>query len=236
MDKTRPAVGVAKAELDLVARFMSSPRSLYAPGRGYQQLVLDEVELGFGRPDLVLLTVSPGRLTAWRNRGKRLGTWTQARVLGALLKPGEHVPPAVSRDHWLATKRVLESAGWLQLDFAETPIRESLLVEAKTRDWRSGLNQLLLRKPLFRETALLVPSPVARRVPRSFLKTYGLGLITQDGRGALSWRRHSRIAKPPLAADLWLTELAIRHIERQRPHNTPSDSAAADREVRTADI
>src|SRR5947209_460440 len=54
----RPPVGVAKAEARLTRVALAQPYALVRPGRGYGLMALDEVELGIGRPDVVMLSLS----------------------------------------------------------------------------------------------------------------------------------------------------------------------------------
>lgn len=209
----RPPVGVAKGEARLTRVVLSQPYALVRPGRGYGLMVLDEVELGVGRPDVVILSLSGAALRAWIDRGVRLRNWTEARVLAGAIDPRERVSAAVGYEHVRAIQRRLRLRGW-DGRALRPAVREAYLLEAKVADWRSGLVQLTHRQQLFSHAALLVPTSVAPRVPRTLLRWQGLGLAVTDDAGAVRWSRRPTARRLSLAAQLWLTELAVEHLDR----------------------
>jgi hypothetical protein len=208
--RRRRNVGVAKAERRLTETLVALPTSLVSPGRGRRLLVVDELELGIGRPDVFIGVVSPAALAAWAHGRPRVTNWTEARVLSAMWRPAEGRFVGVSASHEQSIRKRLLRNGWKD-EPSQLPLKDSLLVEAKVRDWRNGMVQLALARRLFRRTALLLPELVGPRVPRTLLDSYGVGLALQSGTGAIRWGRKPRRRAVPLAADLWLTELAARH-------------------------
>lgn len=115
------------------------------PGRGYGLIVLDEVELGVGRPDVVILSLSGAALRAWIDRGLRLQNWTEARVLAGAIDPRERVSAAVGHEHVRVIERRLRFRGW-DGRALRPAVREAYLLEAKVTDWRTGLVQLTHRQ------------------------------------------------------------------------------------------
>lgn len=214
----RPQVGSAKEEALLTQAVLADPYSLERPGRGYALRVLDEVEIGLGRPDIVLAVLSVTGLVAWRRRGLRLSNWTEAQVAAALVDKRSQPMLPMTADHARTVTRRLRERGWDHVEgrAVELPLRESVLLEAKVTDWRTGVVQLSRRARIFSRAALLMPERRAHRVPREFLVVHGLGLAVVADRPR--WIRVPPRRRPPLAARLWLTELLLEHLEAGYPY------------------
>lgn len=220
----RSPIGIAKAEARLTRVALSKPYELVRPGRGYGLIVLDEVELGVGRPDVVILSLSGAALRAWIDRGLRLQNWTEARVLAGTIDPRERVSAAVGYEHVRAIQRRLRFRGW-DGRALRPAVREAYLLEAKVTDWRTGLVQLTHRQLLFSHAALLLPESVAPRVPRPLLRWHGLGLAVVDDDGEVRWSRRPVARRLSLAAQLWLTELAVEHFDSGHGYGARSSLA-----------
>lgn len=211
----RPPVGVAKAEAFLTQAAMARPQDLVHPGRGYSLVVLDEVEVGVGRPDIIIATVSLNGLDAWIRAGRLIENLTEARVLGALYEPREAQTLAITADHVRAVRSRLANRGWTRRGVpvgTPMPIQHALVLEAKVSDWRSGIVQLNGRRHLFPQAALLLPDAVARRVPRVLIDWSGVGIAAAADSGELRWIRKPRSRSASIGARLWLSHLVASHV------------------------
>jgi hypothetical protein len=174
---------------------------------------MSEVDLGVGRPDLLLLSASRKALVARARSGLRLTNLTEARILAALNNGGGS---GHSASHVRAVTSRLQEAGWVrstgEVRSMKPTIGGSMLVEAKISDWRTGLLQLTRSRWASHSSALLMPIVSQQRVPRKTLRHNRLGLLVLNDHG-LRWQ-----LKPPRQslswlADVWLTEMAIRDLE-----------------------
>lgn len=212
----RPRVGLAITETHLTAAALEQGPKLIHPGPGRVLIGLSEVELGVGRPDVLLVTASKNGLVARGRRGLRLTNLTEAEILAAVHegKRSKHSP-----SHVRAVTRRLREAGWLMrgdtLPRMPLFISQSVLIEAKVRDWRTGIGQLARTTWVAHRSALLVPVEVEQRVPRALFQHNRIGLIIQRSDGTLAWRLRGRVRRISLVADLWVSELAIRHLEQE---------------------
>jgi hypothetical protein len=213
--ETTSEVGVPKAERELTQAALLGARLLLRPGSGRSLLVLSEVEIGVGRPDLLLLSVSRRALEARERAGLRLANLTEARVLAALNNGGVS---GHSAGHVRTVGTRLQETGWIRSPGDVAAVRptigDSMLIEAKTGDWRTGLQQLTRNRWASHFSALLMPVESHRRVPRRSLRHNHLGLLVLNGRG-LRWQIKSPRRSLSWLADVWLTELAIRELEAE---------------------
>lgn len=206
----------------LTAAALEQSAALVEPRPGRVLVALSEVELGVGRPDVLLLTASKNGLLARARHGLRLGNLTEAEILASVHegRRSKH-----SDSHVRAVTRRLRALGWLVRGDAlrTTPrlIAQSVLIEAKVRDWRTGIGQLARTTWVAERSALLVPRNVERRVPKALFQHNGIGLIIQRSDGTLAWRLRGRARRISLVADLWVTELAIRHLEQEVAASEP---------------
>lgn len=208
-------VGQPLAEKLLTDSLAASVRDILPAGRGRTLFHLQEVELGTGRPDSILVVASLSALSARRRHRLRLPTLAHARVLGALRA---HRPIPYSCGHSLTLIKSLQELGWLnserKLRSVPRLVHTSEVIEAKLTDWRTGLCQLSKARWAANRASLLIPFSVHRRIPRRALRQNCVGLLTEDD-GVIQQR-----IKPPTMpllwhADAWLSELTIRHIERK---------------------
>jgi len=210
---SRNQVGVPVEEALLTAAALDQASIIVRPGSGRILIRLTEVELGLGRPDIVLIATSKTGLVARAECGLRVANLTEAQILVAA---HERTSFRHSAGHVTSVTRRLRRIGWLDSNnqMPELPrlVSQSVLLEAKMRDWRTGIQQLARTTWVAERSALLIPEDVERLIPRMALKHNRLGLVVRRANGQLSWRLHARARRSSLLADIWLTELAIRHL------------------------
>lgn len=183
-------------------------------------VVLEEVSLGIGRTDLVVLDIDLDRVSLRRASGLRLASLQQALLLGMELgEPSEglHFNPSFRRKATAA----LSALGWLTL-LPEKPLtNRSLLVEAKVRDWKGALAQACRTSWAASDSAIAVPADSASRVPEQQLLDRGIGLVAIAPDGDVDWVVGSVTRPISFALDAWLGELVIRRLERPKPPREP---------------
>lgn len=215
-DVTRRAtvmrVGVPIEEAALTALIGDqSDRVLPSDSGSSNVMVLHEVELGVGRPDVVVLRVDLAALALRRNARLRLNNLTEARALGAALE-GNLEMSGVSLEHTNRVVRGLEEKGWLDPGPFSRVVQDSVLIEAKVAHWGLGIGQLARVRWAANHAALLVPGAMAGRVPTQMLRFNEIGLLTDEG-GSLVWRRLPPRRDLPMHLDAWLGELVLRAVE-----------------------
>lgn len=206
-------VGIPIHETLLTAAAVERANLLFPPGRGYELGILQEVETGSGRPDLLLVVTSRGKMRAWNRRSLYLATPSEARVLASVAAGVPASRAGVTPTHGLRILKSLQERGWFTQDgnlVVRPPyVRDSLIVEAKVRDWQKGLTQLAKGRRFAHRAALLVPEGTGGKVNRRALDRNGFGLIVQKDSG-VDWIRKPRARSLSPASDLWLTELILR--------------------------
>lgn len=211
----RPPVGVPIHEVELTDALTRLAYSMLPPGRGNGLHALVEVPTGVGRPDVLLVAFSVSRLRAWLRRAPELLSYTEARVLAAVvLEPSRPVWESVglTRSYAQRVHRALHERGWMDEMGALVVgpmVKDSLLVEAKMSHWQAGLAQLVAVSGYANRSALLLPADKTRLVDQDALTRNGLGLIAHDADG-VRWVRKPRTRPLHLAANLWVTELVAR--------------------------
>jgi hypothetical protein len=207
-----PRVGIATHEASLTAAVVQRPEAVLCVSPiDHALVVLQEVELGIGRPDLIVLNVDLTTIALRRSADLRLSNLTEARALGALIN-GDPTLSGVSTRHLRKLADRLGGSGWLDPRVSSRTVSDSVLIEAKVSHWGKGVGQLARVRWASHSAALLVPTDVARRVPAAMLSFNGLGLLTQDD-GTIAWHKTSPHADLPLHIDAWLGELALRGLE-----------------------
>lgn len=207
----RPPVGVPIHERLLTDAFLDRSVSLVRPGPGRSVFVIEEPELGSGRPDLVFLTIPVGALDKFRRSGLRLVSPSVARVLA----PGaDDAPAGVSKSYAAAVRRGLMEQGWGDVDVQRLAdlVTDTFAVEAKVKDWRRAIQQVSRFRRHFHRSAILMPS---RQLPDESLRSldfYGCGLLFQEGQ-SVSWIRQPRTLNPSISSRLWVLELLVRGLD-----------------------
>lgn len=205
-------VGVPLAERRLTEALTTAARSLIDVGRGYTLYVLDEVPLGVGRPDLLLIVASPHAVAARESTPLRLRNLTEAEVLARTI---QRRATRHTDGHTRQVQRRLKARGWCLSEDSTPPKAmgvRSLLVEAKVSDWKRGLTQLSRERWGAHRAALAVPATVQQLVEPTSVSKLGLGLLTVKD-GVVSTTRRGRHRRLSLTAQLWLDELLLRHVE-----------------------
>lgn len=211
MPRRGSGVGVPIEEAALTALVRDQPDFVLPEDRSQSALVvLEEVALGIGRPDLLVLRVDLEVLSLRSSAGLRLNNLTEARVLGANFanEPGTS---GVSPTHALRVSQRLAARGWLGVDPISSAVLNSVLIEAKVTDWGSGVHQLVRVRWASHHAALLVPDQTADRVPNIMLRSNDLGLLSESA-GRLQWQRDSPRRDLPPHVDAWLGELVLRRL------------------------
>ena len=173
-------VGIPIHEKAITDALTISANSLLKPGSGRRLFVCDEVEIGVGRPDVVLIAASPVALRARRERNLRFHNLTEARVFVDSL--GIH-ESGYSSSHRKAVQRRLEARGLFErdsIDLLMRPTVDSLIIEAKVQDWRRGINQLSRTRSLAHRSAIAMPVEAIHRVPDNSVWANRIGIIGID--------------------------------------------------------
>lgn len=204
-------MGVATHEVAVVRSVLRALPELIRPGRGRRLFILEEVELGLGRPDVMAIVAHPFSLTHRADLGLRLRSLTEAQVLAATILD---VPAGVSPGHRANIKRALSDRGWMAPASRRlamtTSVSSAMIVEAKVSDWKCGLVQLARTRDYCTHSVLALPAHRLRLVPDRIVDRQGFGLLANDEEGSVLWCRRPRTRSLTLGASLWLTELAIR--------------------------
>ena len=208
----RRRVGVPIHERRLTDSFLNQVPTVFRPGVGRSNFVLQEVELGAGRPDLVIVTMSPTAFAAFRSSGLRLSSPAAARAVD-LTTPLDKL--GISRGYATALRKQLASDGWFDVDPQKVAsiVTDSIAIEAKIADWRSAVRQVAKFRRHFHRSAILMPWRHMPPETAQPLAVYECGLIFQDG-DSFNWDREARRVEPSVSSMLWLLELAMRSVER----------------------
>jgi hypothetical protein len=218
-------VGRPGPELAVTRAIVRSARALMRPPAGHGLYVLQELDLGVGRPDVLIAAASPSRLLARHRAGLRLANLTEAEVLAAS-KRG--VSSRHTLSHHQSVRKRLHAVGWPEdQDLALLPsvINDSLIIEAKVRDWRRGVIQLSRIRWAAHRAALAVPREANAAVARQQLRRNRIGLLLTDSTDA-AWQVTAARRQLSFLADVWLSELIMRSLEGQRRSADRSDASA----------
>lgn len=205
-------VGFPIHETAITDALTTSANSLLRPGSGRRLFVCEEVEIGVGRPDVVLIAASPAALRARRERNLRFHNLTEARVFVDSL--GLH-ESGYSSSHRKAVQRRLEARGLFERDAIDLLMRstvDSLIIEAKVQDWRCGINQLSRTRSLAHRSAIAMPVESVHRVRENAVSANRLGIIGVDSpKRAALWLRAAPAHPISVGSELWLLEIASRN-------------------------
>jgi hypothetical protein len=206
------SVGVPTYEERLTKAAIQGAPDLVEHADNFALLALTEVELGIGRPDVILVAADVAALSLRRSSGLRLANLTEALTLEAACL--EDALAAANTRHARRMARKVAERGWFGLLRRRPIVETSLLLEAKVASWQKGVRQLSRVRWAAHRAALVLPNAVARRVNAEYLRRPGIGLVGVGDRGQLSWRHQAPEASLPFYVDAWLAELALREIER----------------------
>jgi hypothetical protein len=195
---------------------MSSVDDVLRPGPGRSVFVIEEADLGSGRPDIILVSISSRALAAFRDSGLRIPSPIAAKTLDPVLADEDlGVDAAYAR----TLRRDLRACGWsepiaMRMSFA---LHDSLGVEAKMKDWRQAVRQVSKFRRLFHRSAVLMPRRVLPAQSIQAMDFYGCGLLFQDAL-KVEWQRESSTNEPRVWAKLWLLELLTRGLGSGTAH------------------
>lgn len=204
---SRSPVGVPTHELVLHSALKVQFSNLVRPGGGRSLFLMAEPELGFGRPDALMLTVSPAALEAFRRRGLRLPTLNAALTLS-----GEQTSLTDMYSQSLARKLVKQ--GWSQRNLLHSGglVTDSLAVEAKLSEWRRAIRQAAAYRVGAGRAAVLLPEKVTQNVDQRNLEAHGIGLMSSGPR-RIEWLVPAPRHELSIGHRAWLVELLLRGLE-----------------------
>lgn len=209
------SVGIPVDELSVTDALARQAPEILPPRRGFRLFVFAELDSDHGRPDMALVAMSSTALKARLRQGMRLNTASEARVLAAFWSGSR---TRYTDSHVRSIRARLVGGGWPLGECNAMPdeyriVRESIVIEAKVADWRSGVRQLARSRWMANRLALAVPQSSVARIGRPILNRYRMGLIATAADGSVVALRKGRRQKLSLAGDLWLSELGIRALE-----------------------
>jgi hypothetical protein len=204
-------VGVPIQERLLTNALLANVDSVLRPGVGRSVFAIQEAELGAGRPDVILLSVSVGAVEAFRRTGLRLPSQLAARALDPALSEEDI---GVTRAHLRSVQRDLRERGWSGaiVERSASVVHDSLAVEAKVKDWRQAVRQVSRFRRLFHRSAVLMPSRPRSEASQLALDVYGCGLLLEH-ESTVRWERGSVRSEPQQWARIWLLELLVRGLD-----------------------
>lgn len=210
-DTEKRKVGIPIQELILTRALQEKASLVYPPGAGRSLYVIPEADLGAGRPDIILLTVSSNGLQAYAQRRLRIGSAAAAKVLDPGVSSEE---TGVTAGTARSITRSLQLDGWRKRDFVHAShlIHDSLAVEAKVKDWKQAARQVSKFRRYFHQSAVLMPERSVTQQLQRTLHAYGCGLIQHQAPN-LRWVEHPVPSPPPPWARVWLLELLLRGLD-----------------------
>lgn len=192
-------------ELALHHALRANGGRLFRPGPGRSAFLIEEPEIGFGRPDAIIVIVSASALQAFRKLDLRLPSLTAARSLEADSTIGVSVGHSRSlvkglvRDGW--NEKALIAAGRLLFD--------SVSVEAKMSDWKRAIRQATGYRLGTQQSAVLMPQSQVKNIQPVNLDYHGIGLL-QESAGRVEWVTRPKRSNLDMPGRAWLVELLIR--------------------------
>ena len=202
---TTRSVGKAIHEVVLTDALSRSSSRLLPPGSGRSVVVIPEVAIGRGRPDILVVVISKSALNAYLASGLRIETLTQARALAA--GAGSSAPRGGK-----AAKKA--GRAWTDADVKRysTSVFDSLAVEAKLKDWKQAIRQASRFRHLAHRAAIMLPDVAVLTRVTPYLHTYDLGFIGFS-RSQPFWCVSAKKSDPRPGTSLWLLELAARQTQ-----------------------
>jgi hypothetical protein len=229
IDNAKLRVGQPTHELALISALERDVWRLYRPGPGRISFVVFEPEVGAGRPDAIVITVSRAALERFRATGLRVPTPSATRAL----TDTDEMAMGLSPQYVRSLRRQLQSAGWSSREFdrAANIVHDSLAIEAKMSDWQRALRQVAKFQITVHKSAILMPALAATRIPLPILDSYGIGVIAES-QNRSDWFVSPHTHELAPFARLWLLELLIRALESGTAYR-PSDLRKRSREPRS---
>ena len=202
-------VGQAIHEIALTDALSRSASRLLPPGPGRSVIVIPEVAIGRGRPDILIVVVSMASLKSYLSSGLRIETLTQAKAL-----------VAASTSHGIKSSKTADES-WTNAAIRQysKAVIDSLAVEAKIKDWKQAIRQASRFRHLSNRAAIMLPGIALLNRVEPYLQTYDLGYI-DFGRNTPAWcvPANKQDLQPENA--LWLLELAARETRARFPQSS----------------
>jgi hypothetical protein len=194
---TSRTVGQAIHELALTEALSKASARLLPPGNGRSVIVIPEVAIGRGRPDILVIVVSVASLHSYLASGLQVQTLREARAL--VTDPIRSSPVKGAGRTWTESdiKRFSKS------------VFDSLAVEAKMKDWKQAIRQASRFRHLAHRAAIMLPDDSVLGRAEPYLRTYDLGFIGLAKRRPFWFLSAGKTQLHPGHA-LWLLELAAR--------------------------
>lgn len=205
-------VGVPTHERVLTEAFIRDASKIVKPGPGRTAFVIEEPELGAGRPDVVVVCVSVGALESFRRSGLRLSSPNSAKVIDPMVGDDGL---GVTRSHARQIHRETMALGWSPQKASHYAgiLADSIGIEAKMKDWRQAIRQAARFRRFFHRSAVLMPTRDISNELEKSLDFYGCGLMSLDD-ATLTWERRPSSRTPATWERLWLLELLLRGLDK----------------------
>ncbi len=210
--KSRPTVGVPIHETALVRALEGRLSDVYRPGPGRSTYVLLEPELGQGRPDLMLVTISSSTVASFLSRNLRVPSLAAARALDKTLDAAQL---GISEGYARSLRKSLTDSGWNDNDVKRytSAVHDVTAVEAKMSDWTRALRQAIRFKSFVDQAVILMPSERVSKIKMENLEHYQIGLMSSDSTG-IRWELKPTEMRTDYANRIWALELLLRGIDR----------------------
>lgn len=220
-------VGQPTHELMLLSALSLDARHLFKPGPGRVTFLLPEPEIGMGRPDALVLTLSANGLRSFREKALRLPSYAAARALD---EETDDADVGVSVSYVKTLRRELSKSGWTQAEFkkASRLVADSIAIEAKIDNGRRAIEQVVKFSPRANRSAVLMPLSKVQNLPSDVLRNYGVGVIAESA-GRLAWTRPADFRPLKGWQRAWLAELLVRGLSDGSAY-----SFSVDRKIRSA--
>lgn len=214
---SKPRIAQPIRELHLHRALDLNAAKLFRPGPGRSTYLIEEPEIGFGRPDAVLVQISTVGLKRIQDVGLRLPSLAAARSLFAEGESG------VTPQHSRALVRSLTRDGWTRDRMVSSSLLlfDSLSVEAKLTDWKRAIRQANSYRVGTHRSAVLMPKTQVKNIDAANLEYHGIGLM-QEASGRVQWVTMPKYSSMAPSGSAWLIELLIRGLENGTAHTFSS--------------
>lgn len=207
--RTNNPVGVPQAEALLTETLINVAAEIYSPGTGRVLHVIPEPDFERGRPDALIVAVSPRALDAYLASGLVVRTPSAARAVETLVNPRNEL---VVTPHLRRLINEVRDCGWDKRhakQFGELGTA-SIAIEAKMHDWRQALRQIAHWGQSTNKVALLMPIAQIGNIGPTFLDVYDVDLLGFNDASQITIVREGGSRPLRIANQLWIMELLRR--------------------------
>ena len=219
-ETTTRAVGIPVDEVVITEAVIAQHRRLMPPGRGYQTFVLEQAQTTEGRPDIIFVVASPRSIRWYTRSVPRLKSKAECEVISTMMTQRLASTPSavsarlgVSERYVASVMRDMQQRG-MTVDVAERIskiVRNSLVIEAKVRDWRRAIWQAHRFSGMMDMVAIAMPKDAKALIDSAYLQRIGTGLLCVDG-DKTEWSVRPAKLNVSVGSRLWLTELVARSV------------------------